>query len=67
MALSVRLLLIIDHKIKGCENDILTAISFLPRYILTSTKSGHIKLWIRPLALKPRLKNSRVADIQDLT
>lgn len=53
--------------IKGCENDMLTAISFLPRCILTSTKSGHIKLWIRPLALKPRLKNSRVADFQDLS
>jgi hypothetical protein len=55
------------YKIKGCENDILTAISFLPRYILTSTKSGHIKLWIRPLALKPRSKNNRMPDMQDLT
>jgi len=54
--------------IKGCENDMLTSISFLPRYILTSMKSGHIKLWIRPLTLKSRPKNSnRVPDIQDLT
>ncbi|KAJ6618811.1 WD40-repeat-containing domain protein [Mycena sp. CBHHK59/15] len=43
--------------IKPIDNDILTTIAFLPRSILTSTKSGYIKLWIRPLALRPRLKH----------
>ncbi|KAH0583600.1 hypothetical protein H2248_009219 [Termitomyces sp. 'cryptogamus'] len=42
--------------IKNVEGDLLTSASFLPRSILTATKSGHIKLWIRPLALKSRAK-----------
>ncbi|KAF5387580.1 hypothetical protein D9757_006586 [Collybiopsis confluens] len=29
-----------------------TAISFLPKHMLTSTKNGIVKLWVRPLALK---------------
>ncbi|GLB34713.1 putative WD domain, G-beta repeat [Lyophyllum shimeji] len=53
--------------VKSIEGDILTAVSFLPRSVLTSTKSGHIKLWIRPLALRPRIKNGRAADIDPLT
>ncbi|TFK42389.1 catabolite repression protein creC [Crucibulum laeve] len=56
--------------IKNVENDILAAISFLPRCILTSTKTGHIKLWIRPLALRPRhIKGNRIntlTEIQDV-
>jgi hypothetical protein len=35
--------------VKQLENDILTAIAFLPRWLLTSTKVGHVKMWIRPL------------------
>ncbi|KAG5638975.1 hypothetical protein H0H81_008195 [Sphagnurus paluster] len=53
--------------IKNIEGEILTAISFSPRSILTSTKVGHIKLWIRPLALRSRTKMGRVADIDPLT
>ncbi|KAF8349185.1 WD40-repeat-containing domain protein [Amanita rubescens] len=41
--------------IKPIESDLLSDVAFLPRSVLTSTKSGHIKLWIRPLALKSRL------------
>ncbi|KAF8912006.1 WD40 repeat-like protein [Gymnopilus junonius] len=54
--------------IKQLDCDILTVIQFLPRSILTATKSGQIKLWIRPLALRPKLKNNRTAlvDPQDL-
>ncbi|KAJ3763077.1 WD40 repeat-like protein [Lentinula raphanica] len=29
-----------------------TAIAFLPKHLLTSTKNGLVKLWIRPLVLK---------------
>jgi hypothetical protein len=29
------------------ENDILKAIAFLPRWLLTRTKVGHVKMWIR--------------------
>ncbi|KAJ7172138.1 catabolite repression protein creC [Mycena filopes] len=43
--------------IKPIEGDILSTLSFLPRSILTSTKTGLIKLWIRPLALRPRIKH----------
>ncbi|KAG6889838.1 hypothetical protein C0995_014316 [Termitomyces sp. Mi166 len=48
--------------IKNVEGDLLTSTLFLPRSILTATKSGHIKLWIRPLALKSRAK-SRIAMV----
>lgn len=47
------------QQIKQLENDLPTAISFLPRSILTSSKTGHIKLWIRPLALKQRHKGGK--------
>jgi len=53
--------------VKHMDDDLLTDISFLPRALLTSTKSGYVKLWIRPLALRPRhLKNHRGPDVQDL-
>ena len=29
--------------------DDLTAVAFLPRWLPTGTKVGHVKLWIRPL------------------
>lgn len=53
------------QQIKHMEGDLLISIAFLPRCILTSTKVGHLKLWVRPLALRPRhLKNNRgVPDI----
>lgn len=53
--------------VKQLENDILTAIAFLPRWILTGTKVGHVKLWIRPLPVTSRKNGSRTAtDAQDL-
>ncbi|KAJ4475650.1 catabolite repression protein creC [Lentinula aciculospora] len=36
-----------------------TAIAFLPKHLLTSTKNGLVKLWVRPLALKPVGPTSR--------
>lgn len=54
--------------VKQLENDILTAVAFLPRWLLTSTKVGHVKLWIRPLPATSRKngQGSRTApDVQD--
>jgi len=48
--------------VKHIDDGLLTDISFLPRALLTSTKSGHVKLWIRPLALKPRHLKTRGPD-----
>ncbi|KAJ7074171.1 catabolite repression protein creC [Mycena amicta] len=42
--------------VKPVEGEILATLVFLPRAILTSTKNGYLKLWIRPLALRQRLK-----------
>ncbi|KAJ7112454.1 catabolite repression protein creC [Mycena crocata] len=52
--------------IKPIDSDILASIAFLPRSILTSTKNGYIKLWIRPLALRPRLKHRAIPDVDVL-
>ena len=55
--------------VKQLENDILTAVSFLPRWLLTGTKVGHVKLWIRPLPATSRKNGhaSRTAtDAQDV-
>ncbi|KAF8590025.1 WD40 repeat-like protein [Ramaria rubella] len=43
--------------IKQVEGDILASISFLPTAVLTITRTAHIKLWVRPLAIRPN--NSR--------
>jgi catabolite repression protein CreC len=55
--------------VKQLENDILTAVAFLPRWLLTGSKVGHVKLWIRPLPVTSR-KNGHssrtAADGQDL-
>ncbi|KAI0780565.1 WD40 repeat-like protein [Trametes elegans] len=39
---------------KHVGNDTLTDIAFLSRGLLTANKLGHIKFWIRPLAVQPR-------------
>ncbi|KAH9484123.1 putative catabolite repression protein creC [Psilocybe cubensis] len=50
--------------IKQLDCDLLTVIQFLPRSILTATKGGQIRLWVRPLALRPRfMKNNKVTAI----
>lgn len=44
--------------VKQVESDLLAHIAFLPSSILTTTKTGHLKLWIRPLTPRSRtLKN----------
>ena len=53
-------------QIKQVEGELLTTLQFLPRSILTATKGGLIKLWIRPLALRPRhMKSARAATFVD--
>ncbi|KAL0571051.1 hypothetical protein V5O48_010906 [Marasmius crinis-equi] len=39
--------------VKHMDGELLSAVSFIPRHLVTSTKNGHLKLWIRPLALRP--------------
>ncbi|KAJ3878871.1 catabolite repression protein creC [Lentinula edodes] len=36
-----------------------TAIAFLPKHLLTSTKNGVVKLWVRPLSFKAAGANNR--------
>jgi hypothetical protein len=36
------------------EADVLSALAFIPRGVLTAAKTGASKLWIRPLALQSR-------------
>ncbi|KAF8964008.1 catabolite repression protein creC [Flammula alnicola] len=53
--------------IKQLDCDLLTVVQFHPRSILTATKGAQIKLWIRPLALRPRTLRARTqVDAQDL-
>ncbi|TFY60433.1 hypothetical protein EVJ58_g5163 [Rhodofomes roseus] len=40
--------------VKHIGADMLTDIMFMSRGILTASRTGHIKLWIRPLVVKPR-------------
>ncbi|KAI0718287.1 WD40-repeat-containing domain protein, partial [Fomitopsis betulina] len=40
--------------VKHIGSDMLTDITFMSRGILTASRLGHIKLWIRPLVVKPR-------------
>ncbi|KAF8623571.1 hypothetical protein AX15_006339 [Amanita polypyramis BW_CC] len=46
--------------IKVVESELLSDIAFLPRSVITSTKTGHIKLWIRPLTPRPRLLKNQI-------
>ncbi|KAF9036648.1 catabolite repression protein creC [Panaeolus papilionaceus] len=55
--------------IKHLDCELLTTIQFHPRSVLTSTKNGHIRLWVRPLALRARHQKGRVLspDAQDVS
>ena len=53
-------------QVKQLDGELLAAIQFLPRSILTATRGSSIKLWIRPLALRSRnAKNGRGASTVD--
>ncbi|KZT09604.1 WD40 repeat-like protein [Laetiporus sulphureus 93-53] len=45
--------------VKHIGSDMLTDVMFISRGILTATRYGLIKLWIRPLAVKPRQMRSQ--------
>ncbi len=40
----------------------MTDVLFFQRGLLTVTKLGHVKLWIRPLAVHPRHMKSRTSN-----
>lgn len=48
----------------------MTAISFLHRALLTANKTGLVKQWVRPLAIKSRPKHrergNSFAEVQDM-
>ncbi|KAJ3529971.1 hypothetical protein NM688_g7778 [Phlebia brevispora] len=48
--------------IKQLDGDLMTDIMFFQRGLLTVTKLGHVKLWIRPLAVHPRHMKSRTTN-----
>jgi hypothetical protein len=56
--------------IKHVECDLMTAISFLPRALLTASKTGLVKMWIRPLTSRQRMKHKErsnsFAEAQDV-
>jgi hypothetical protein len=54
-------------QVKQLEGDLPSVLQFLPKYMLTSTRTGNIKLWIRPLALRPKVKSSKSAPLPDLS
>ncbi|ESK94167.1 catabolite repression protein crec [Moniliophthora roreri MCA 2997] len=49
--------------VKHIDGELLAALTFVPRHLVTSTKNGHLKLWIRPLALRT-LKGKRSPQLQ---
>ncbi len=44
---------------KQVEGDLLAVIAFIQRSVLTASKTGLVKLWIRPLALRARKNGHR--------
>jgi len=48
--------------IKHIESDLLTDVAFVPRGLLTATRTGYVKWWIRPLASQPRHLKNRAAN-----
>jgi WD40 repeat protein len=57
----------IHLQVKQLEGELPSVIQFLSKYMLTSSRTGHIKLWIRPLALRPRSKGSRAQQLTDIS
>ncbi|KAF9246391.1 WD40 repeat-like protein [Melanogaster broomeanus] len=59
--------------VKHIEADLLTSLTFLPRALLTATKAGHVRMWVRPLATpgNPRRRGHgrqvlSISDLQDV-
>ncbi|KXN92246.1 putative catabolite repression protein creC [Leucoagaricus sp. SymC.cos] len=56
--------------VKPMDCDLLTDVAFLPRSVVTTSKTGHIRLWVRPLNLRKSNNNARNnslwPDVQNL-
>ncbi|KAG1735466.1 WD40 repeat-like protein [Suillus occidentalis] len=57
--------------VKQLDADLLTSLAFLPRALITASKAGHVRLWVRPLVManaSPRKRHTRgtlsVTDFQ---
>lgn len=60
-------------QVKQTDADLLTSLMFLSRVLVTATKGGHVRVWVRPLVIAG---NSRrrghgrqtvsISDIQDV-
>lgn len=60
-------------QVKHIEADMLSCLTFLPRALLTATKYGHVKMWVRPLVTpgNPRRRTHgrqplSISDLQDV-
>jgi len=39
-------------QIKQIEGEMLTSVSFISSGVLTASKAGHVKVWVRPLSVR---------------
>lgn len=60
-------------QVKHIEADMLSCLTFLPRALLTVTKYGHVRMWVRPLVTpgNPRRRTHArqalsISDLQDV-
>ncbi|KAG2366041.1 WD40-repeat-containing domain protein [Suillus spraguei] len=46
--------------VKQLDSDLLTSLAFLSRALITASKAGHVRLWVRPLVMAgPRRRHTR--------
>lgn len=45
------------------DSDLLTDVAFMPSVVITATKLGHVKLWVRPLT-KTAANTKLIPDVQ---
>ncbi|KAG1855090.1 WD40-repeat-containing domain protein [Suillus tomentosus] len=48
--------------VKQLDADLLTSLAFLPRALITASKAGHVRVWVRPLVManpSPRRRHTR--------
>lgn len=57
-------------QVKHIEADMLGCLTFLPRALLTATKHGHVRMWVRPLVTpgnpRRRMHGRQPLSISDL-
>ncbi|KAH0830697.1 WD40 repeat-like protein [Lanmaoa asiatica] len=56
--------------VKHIEADMLSCLTFIPRALLTATKYGHVRMWVRPLVTpgssRRRIHGKQTLSISDL-